>query len=196
MNLMLAFSIFALGFEAGGGVTWEQPFGKDIEDFSGTLSWCAEAGIRDILPGIGFDLGMRRFGVEREIEVDSVAHLMRWEGYFYDGSAVFESWPYLKGPLGVRFRAGGFYSPWRMLDNGQVVVIPSTDTLSDTLYMEEKDFGVLLGGSLMFRPLPFLILDLGINHRQIFSLDASKYGDEDEDERFMEAYLGARFRFR
>ncbi len=184
-----------LGFEAGGGATFEKGLGKDLEDFSPAFSYGAELGVRDVLPGIGFDLGFRRFGVEKTVEEDTSSKLQRWEGYFFDGSAVFESWPFLEGPVGIKLRPGGFYSPWRMLEDGEIIAISPEDTTGDTLYMDERDWGVLFGGSIMYRPIPFLILEAGVNHRQIFSLDINKYGDEDTDERFLEVYIAVRARF-
>ena len=195
LNLLLTSLLFCVGLEAGGGVTLEKGFGKDIEEFPEVISWGAEIGVRDILPGIGFDVGMRRFGVEKEGKVDTLEQLLRWEGYFFDGSAVFESWPYWDGPLGIRLRLGGSYVPWRMLADGEVIPILPEDTLADTLYMEANDWGVVLGGSVMFRPISFLIIDLGVNHRHVFSMNTDDYGDDDVDERFLEVYLGARFRF-
>ncbi|MCK4231784.1 hypothetical protein KAX21_02435 [candidate division WOR-3 bacterium] len=194
-NLLLASLLFCVGFEAGGGAAYEKAFGEDLQDFEPTLSWGAEAGVRDVLPGIGFDLGMRRFGVEKESRENSLEQLLRWEGYFFDATAVFESWPYLKGPLGIRFRVGGSYVPWRMLAAGEVIPVICKDTLADTLYMEANDWGVILGGSVMFRPISFLIIDAGVNHRHIFSMNTEDYGEDDSDERFLEVYLGARFRF-
>jgi len=194
-GLLLALSLLNLGFEAGGEIAWENPLGQDIEGFAPVFSCGAEMGVRDVLPGIGFDLGMRRFGVEHAVEDDSASRLLRWEGYFFDGTAVFESWPFLEGPLGVRFRAGASYVPWRMLTDGALIPAISKDTLADTLYMEANDWGMVLGGSVMFRPMKFLILDIGINHRHIFSMNTDDYGKDDRDERFMEVYVGARFRF-
>ncbi len=69
------------------------------------------------------------------------------------------------------------------------------DTLADTLYMEANDWGVILGGSVMFQPISFLIIDAGVNHHHIFSMNTEDYGENDSDERFLEVYLGARFRF-
>ena len=195
LNLLLASLLFCVGLEAGGGVTLEKGFGKDIEEFSEVISWGAEIGVRDILPGIGFDIGIRRFGVEKEERLDTLDQLLRWEGYFFEGSAVFESWPYWDGPLGIRLRLGGSYVPWRMLADGEVIPIPPEDTLADTLYMEANDWGVLLGGSVMFRPISFLVIDLGVNHRHVFSMNTEDYGEDDVDERFLEVYLGARARF-
>lgn len=194
-GLLLALSLFSLGFEAGAGAALEKGLGNDIEDYDPRLSFCAELGVRDILPGIGVDLGFRRFGVERTIAEDTLEKLQRWEGYFFDASAVFESWPYLAGPIGIKLRTGGFFTPWRMLEDGKVVAIPPKDTLPDTVFMRAQNVGVLLGGSVMFRPWKFLLLDLGINHRHIFSMDVDKFGKDDVDERFMEVYLAARFRF-
>jgi hypothetical protein len=194
-GFLISLLLINLGFEAGGKITWEHPLGADIEDYQSTISWGAEAGVRDVIPGIGFDLGFRKFGVEREIEQDTANRLLRWEGYFIDGSAVFESWPFIAGPLGLRLRTGASFVPWRMLANDEVVEIIPEDTLADTLYMEGNNVGVLLGASIMFRPVEFLIIDLGVNHRHVFSMNAD-FGSDDADERFMEVYLGARFRFR
>jgi hypothetical protein len=194
-GLLLTLSLFSLGFEAGAGATLEKGLGKDIEDYKPAISFCAELGVRDILPGIGLDLGFRRFGVERTIMEDTLEKHRRWEGYFFDASAVFESWPYLAGPFGIKLRTGGFYAPWMMLEDGVVIAIPPKDTLSDTVFMQAQNIGVLLGGSVMFKPCKFLILDLGVNHRHVFSMDVDKFGKDDVDERFMEVYLAARFRF-
>lgn len=193
LNLLLASLLFCVEFEAGGEATYEKGFGDDLQDFEPTLSWGAELGVRDVLPGIGFDIGMRRFGVENKVEEDSIPQILRWEGYFFDATAVFESWPYLKGPLGMRFRVGATYVPWRML--AEIIQVIPEDTLAETLSMEANDWGVILGGSVMFRPISFLIIDAGVNHRHIFSMDTEIYGEEDSDERFLEVYLGARLRF-
>ena len=110
-GFIFTFALFSLGFEAGSGATLEKGLGRDLGDYDPVISYAAEIGLRDILPGIGFDLGFRRFGIEKNDETDTISHLERWEGYFYDVSAVFESWPYLEGPLGVKLRAGGFLAP-------------------------------------------------------------------------------------
>lgn len=194
-GFILTCALFSLGFEAGAGATLQKGLGTDIGDYNPAISYGAEIGARDILPGIGFDLGFRRFGIEKDDETDTISHILRWEGYFYDASAVFESWPYLDGPFGIKLRTGGFLAPWRMFEDGQVIRIAPKDTASDTIYMEASNFGVIVGGSVMFRPWPFLIFDLGVNHRHVFSMDVEKYGKTDTDERFMEVYLAARFRF-
>lgn len=190
---LLTCVITSLGFEAGGSATFEKGLGKDVEEFSPSFSWGVEFGIRDLLPGIGLDLGFRRFAVEQT--TDTSNQQLRWEGCFFDGAAVFESWPFLEGPLGIKLRTGGFYTPWRMLADGEVVVLPPTEERPDSVRMEEGDWGALIGGGVMFRPWKFLILELGVNHRHIFSLDTESYGKDDVDERFLEVYLGARIRF-
>lgn len=194
-TVLIAFMLFSLGFEAGGGAGLQKGF-ADLEEFKSTITWGGELGIRDVFPGIGLDLGMRYFGLEREETDDSVDYTLRWEGYFFDAAAVFESWPYLEGPVGVKLRSGVTCSPWQMLRDGEVIEIPSSQADGDTLFAQETDWGVLLGGGVMFRPVKFVIIDLGINHRHLFSLDTEKYGETDQDERIMEVYLGARARFR
>ncbi|MBN2379617.1 hypothetical protein JXM67_07445 [candidate division WOR-3 bacterium] len=195
MSFLLASCLFGIGFEAGGGLTFEIPRGADIEDYTPVLSWGAEAGIRDVLPGIGFDLGIRCFGVEYEDRFDTSWQVRRWEGYFFDASTLFESWPYLKGPVGLRLRAGGSWVPWKWYEDGDLIPIIPEDTTHDTTHMRASDFGILLGVSVMYRPVPFIIIEAGLNHRHVLSLDTDKYGDADVDERFLEAYVGARARF-
>lgn len=195
MNLFMGICLFAVGFEAGGGATYQKGFGEDIEDFEPVLSWYAALGIRDLLPGIGFDVGMRGFGVEKKVIADSLSRSLRWEGYFFEGTAVFDSWPYVDSPFGLRLRVGGGYVPWRMLGDGEVITVPGEDESGDTVRMEANDWEVVFGGGAMARPVSFLILETGVNHRHIFSMDQARFGEEDRDERFLEVYLGARVRF-
>jgi|GEM_PF-3193440 len=193
--IIISLLIYNTGFEAGGELISMIPLGKDIGNFSPTITWGSELGIRNVLPGIGFDLGVRHFCIESVASDDTLKQDKQWNGFFIDASAIFESWPYWNSFMGLRLKTGTTVSSWKMLANGKLIAISPTDTNSDTTYMKATNFGLLLGGNLMFRPIDFLIVDIGFTHRYLFSMDKDKFGKKDVDEGFLEVYLGTRFRF-
>ncbi len=157
---------------------------QDTTEAIGKWNLGAEIGINNIIPHVGLKLRGAKLSYEATPEQGPYV----WEYTPLSLCTSFDVLPFLKIPwmrLSIETGIGLYF--WRGLEDGEVIVLPTGDTV------EETDIGFVAGATLLIKPVKYLGIEYATRYNYIASADIYKYGFTDKDDKIWENGLGIKF---